>query len=342
MTPARAGMLRCALAAGLFGASTPLASRLADETGAPVLAGLLYLGAGAAVLPFAVCQRPSHTWRQGLGRLSVAVAAGGFLGPLLLAAGLARTSPASVSLLLNLELVATLLLAGLVFGEHLGSRVLLGGGLVVAAGGLLAWSGSSDVRIGALLVVGACLCWGLDNCVTAELVGISPQQVTVAKGLIAGTTNLVVGLSIGSDLPPAGTVLAALVIGAVGYGASTTLWVAGARSLGAARGQLVFSSAPFVGVLVAWAVLGDDVRLVEVIALALAAVGVLSTIESGHEHPHAHEPVAHAHEHRHDDGHHDHDHPGQRVEADRHGHDHAHAPTTHAHPHVPDLHHRHG
>src|SRR4051812_24042161 len=97
------GIARCSLAAVLFGVSTPLISVVADDVSAPVLAGLLYLGAGAAMLPVA-----SRGWsRQGIRRsgrrLVGAVVAGGVLGPLLLVAGLARTPPSTASLLLNLE-----------------------------------------------------------------------------------------------------------------------------------------------------------------------------------------------------------------------------------------------
>jgi hypothetical protein len=49
----RRGMALCAAAAVLFGLSTPAASRLALRMNAFSLAGLLYLGAALAVLPFA-------------------------------------------------------------------------------------------------------------------------------------------------------------------------------------------------------------------------------------------------------------------------------------------------
>ena len=113
LSGAQRGMARCGAAAVLFGATTPLASRLADDTSAPVLAGLLYVGAAVAVAPFARRRiLDTAAVRRGLGRLSLAVVAGGFLGPLLLTAGLARTPAATASLLLNLELVATTSLAG--------------------------------------------------------------------------------------------------------------------------------------------------------------------------------------------------------------------------------------
>jgi drug/metabolite transporter (DMT)-like permease len=337
----RLGILRCAVAAALFGASTPLAARIADDTSAPILAGLLYLGAAGAVAPIlGRRQLDGAALRRGGRRLAAAVVAGGFLGPLLLAAGLAHTPGATASLLLNLELVATTLLAALFFGEHLGRRVVTGTALVVLAGVVLTWSGAPDLRTGAALVLGACVCWGLDNCVTADLDDLAPGHITLVKGVVAGGTNLALGLALGGELPPGGEVVGALALGALGYGASITLWVAGARDLGAARGQLVFSSAPFLGVAVAWLALGEDVRGAEVAALALALVGVLRVLGSGHEHRHEHHAVEHDHEHEHHDEHHDHDH-ADGVTTGRHAHRHAHEPVVHAHPHVPDLHHRH-
>lgn len=337
----RRGAIRCASAAVLFGATTPLAARLADDMTAPALAGLLYVGAAIAVAPIAARRRVDRAAaRRGLRRLGVAVGAGGFLGPLLLAAGLARTPPATASLLLNLELVATAVLAAALFHEHIGRRVGLGTVAVIAAGVVLVWDGAPEPRLGAVYIIGACVCWGLDNCVTADLDEIAPEHITAAKGVIAGGTNLLLAAALGAPMPSVGVLLGALGLGALGYGLSITLWVSGARDLGATRGQLVFSTAPFVGVLVAWVALGDTVRGVEVAALVLAGLGVSQVMGSGHLHEHVHEAVRHDHEHTHDDDHHDHAHPGAPADV-RHAHVHAHEPTVHAHPHVPDLHHRH-
>jgi drug/metabolite transporter (DMT)-like permease len=336
----RLGITRCAAAAVLFGATTPLAGRLADDTSAPILAGLLYVGAATAVVPW-LPRRPIDPRALGrrAPRLGAAVVFGGLLGPLCLTAGLQRTPGATASLLLNLELVATALLAAVLFREHLGRRIVEGTLLVVAAGAVLAWAGAPELRAGAVLIVLACVCWGIDNCVTATL-DLAPEHITAAKGVVAGGTNLAIGLLLGGQLPSAGVMVAALAVGAAGYGLSITLWVAGARDLGAARGQLVFSTAPFVGVVVAWAVLGDDVRRVELIALALAALGVARVVGSGHEHAHRHHAIEHDHEHSHDDRHHEHAHHVE-LAAGRHSHRHTHVAVTHAHPHVPDLHHRH-
>ena len=335
----RRGVLRCSLAAVLFGISAPAASRLAGDMSAFTLAGLLYLGAAIAVLPFLGRVRPTRAAvRRGASRLATAVVFGGAVGPVLLAAGLAHAPAASASLLLNLELVFTTLLAFFIFREHIGRRVVLGTVLVFVAGVVLGWSGSADLRWGALFIAGACLCWGIDNCVTANLDELAPAHITLVKGVVAGSANLAIALVM-VGVPAGWPMLGALLVGGFGYGASITLWVAGARDLGAARGQLVFATAPFVGAIVAWTAFSDAVSGRQLVSLLIAAVGVSFVLRSEHAHEHVHHAVEHDHEHVHDDGHHDHAHPNESVT--RHQHVHRHEALVHVHPHVPDLHHRH-
>jgi drug/metabolite transporter (DMT)-like permease len=336
----RRGIVRAGLAALLFGASTPFAAQLAQDTNPFTLAGLLYLGAALAVLPVSLRHRPAPaSFRRGAGRLATAVGLGGAVGPVLLALGLRYTTGVNASLLLNLELVFTIVIAGLVFREHIGRRVAVGAGLVAVASLVLSGPGATaDLRVGAALIALACVCWAVDNSVTAELDELAPAHITLAKGLVAGGVNTAIGLSVASapTLPAVGT---ALVIGALGYGLSITLWVAGARDLGAARAQVVFATAPFLGVLVAWTVFREPVTAAAVAALVIAVGGVALVSRSAHEHHHVHDALEHDHEHTHDDGHHDH------VHADgftgRHQHPHTHERVEHSHPHVPDVHHRH-
>jgi drug/metabolite transporter (DMT)-like permease len=323
----------------LFGASAPAASRLAGDVNAFVLAGLLYLGAGLAVLP-ATLLRPPTRLAVGRGRRQVAVAVvvGGGVAPVFLGAGLARTPAATVSLLLNFELVATVILAAAIFHEQVGRRVGVGTALIVIGGAALTWSAAPELRVGALLVVAACVCWAVDNCVTATVDSLAPHHITAAKGLIAGAANLALGLAIG-HMPSWSQIVSALAIGALGYGISLTLWIAGARDLGAARSQLIFAAAPFAGAAIAWIVFAEPLLLNQVLAGALALIGVLAVLDSSHFHEHRHGVLDHDHEHVHEDGHHGHRHSTPSA---RHAHEHHHVGLVHAHAHMPDLHHRHG
>lgn len=340
----RRGVLRCLAAAVLFGASAPAASSLAGDLPALVLAGLLYLGAAAAVLPFCLRDRPRledvrTSWRP----LALAVVFGGALGPALLVAGLARVPAATASLLLNLELVATVVIAAVVFREHLGRRLIFAVTLVSSGGVLLVIEPGVGLDVGALFVVGACICWGVDNSVTARLDQLSPQHITLVKGVVAGTANLVLGVVIaGAWGVSLRQFVAALVIGALGYGASITLWVKGARDLGAARGQVIFAAAPFIGAGIAWIGLGESVSVTQLLSIPLAVAGVALSLRTEHDHTHDHLVLEHEHEHSHVDDHHDHVHADCTAGAGgRHTHRHEHTAMVHAHPHVPDLHHGH-
>lgn len=349
----RIGVVRSLVAAVLFGATVPAASELAIDVPAFTLAGLLYLGAAVAMVPAVLVTPPTRRalraeWRPAL----VAVVAGGAVGPVLLMAGLARTSAASASILLNTELAATVVLAAVLFREQIGRHVAIGSAAVVVAGSLLVWEPGASLDTGALLVVAACVAWGVDNGITAIIDQLTPQQVVMAKGVVAGSANLLIGLltsGVGASTG-VGDVVAALAIGAVGYGLSITLWVQGARDLGAARAQVLFSTAPFVGAAIAWSVLGEPATGRQLGAAVLAAAGLVLASRSTHRHAHVHVVRVHTHDHRHDDGHHDGHHDEDRAHeppptvstGTRHSHPHRHDRVLHTHVHVPDLHHRHG
>ena len=338
----RVGVVRCLLAAVLFGASAPLASELAGSVPAFTLAGLLYVGAAFAATPATIRRPPTARalraeWRPA----AAAVVMGGAVGPVLLVAGLSRTDPATASILLNAELAATVVFAAVLFREHLGARTWVAAGLITVAGAMLTWQPGASLDLGALLVIAACVAWGFDNGVTAGIEQLAPEHVVMMKGAIAGGANLAIGLLIAGwgTTTSLSDVVAALAIGAAGYGLSITLWVKGARDLGAARGQVIFATAPFIGAVLAWTVLGDDATAIQLLAALIAGVGVAVSLRSAHGHAHRHDPIVHDHEHVHDDDHHDHEHADGFT--GRHTHVHEHHPLVHAHPHVPDLHHRH-
>lgn len=331
----------CLVSAALFGASAPVAKALLDDLGPFTLAGLLYLGAALGVAPFSrrggSPERRRH--RAHFGYLAGAVLFGGIAGPVLLLFGLARMPAASASLWLNLETVATALCAGLLFREHLGARTWLAAGCVVIAGAMLSFPLEAGTLMGAALIAAACLCWGLDNNFTALIDGFTPAQSTLVKGVVAGSVNLGLGLAV-EGAPSASALAPALGLGAAAYGVSIMLYISGAHHLGATRSQMLFATAPFWGVALAWIGFGEPITGAQVMAIAPMAAGVAILLGGEHGHAHTHEAITHTHTHRHDDEHHTHAHP--RLPAwVRHTHEHTHAVLTHAHAHQPDLHHRH-
>ena len=333
------------IAAALFGAATPASKALLASISPFQLAGMLYLGAAIGVLPLVIRQRslalPIHLPRRTRLQLLGAVAFGGLFGPVLLLFGLRLASSASVALWLNLELAATALLGFLAFRDRLTLTSSIAALATMAAAALLSMSeGAAGLQAG-LLVFAACLCWGMDNHLTALIDGMSPAQMTFWKGAVAGTVNLTLGLLISPLHASTMTLAMGLGVGAMAYGLSIVLYIFSAQQLGATRSQIVFSSSPFFGVLWSALFLAESISLLQFTAMAIIAGAIALLIVERHAHPHFHAAISHAHWHRHDDDHHEHEHrdPGQPA---WHSHGHTHSTLVHAHAHRPDLHHRHG
>jgi drug/metabolite transporter (DMT)-like permease len=344
----RTGITEALLAAMLFGASTPLAKALTGTTSPPILAGLLYLGSGLGLFGWRALRRRSPSasdaplTRPDLPWLAGAVLAGGVVGPTLLMWGLESVPGATAALLLNLEGVFTALLAWFVFGEPVDARIALGMGLIVAAGALLAWHGPGGLALaaGTPAVLGACLCWAIDNNLTRRVSAGDALQIAAIKGLVAGAGNLALGMLLGGAWPAARAAAAALALGFLGYGVSLVLFVLALRALGTARTGAYFSVAPFAGALIALAVLGERPGPWFWPAAGLMAFGVWLHLTERHAHLHTHEALRHSHRHVHDE-HHQHAHDAPAPDGVPHTHEHLHAALVHSHPHYPDLHHRH-
>ncbi len=345
------GVVYALLAAALFGASTPFAKSLVGQVTPVALAGILYLGSGLGLLVFyllrAFTQRSKSETAGLAGKdmpwLAGAILTGGVAGPVLLMFGLTQTPASSSSLLLNLEGVLTSMLAWFVFKENFDRRIFIGMLLIVAAGVLLSWEQipAFGVPWGAIAIVGACLCWGIDNNLTRKVSASDAVQIAGVKGLVAGSVNLVIALFLGAHLPPMTTLLAAGVVGFCGYGLSLVLFVLALRNLGTARTGAYFSAAPFVGAVISLLMLGERPGALFWLAAALMCGGIWLHLTESHEHEHEHELLDHAHSHTHD-AHHQHEHDFEWNGVEPHVHAHRHLPMQHSHKHYPDIHHRHG
>jgi drug/metabolite transporter (DMT)-like permease len=256
--------------------------------------------------------------------------------------GLATVAASTASLLLNLESALTAGLAWFVFGENFDWRIASGMAAIVAGGVVLSIGpgGSGGLSPGAMLVVGACLCWAIDNNLTRKVSAADPILIAGLKGVVAGIVNICVALGLGYVMPGFGAIAVAAGVGFLGYGLSLVLFVLALRNLGAARTGAYFGLAPFVGSAVAVLFFGDMLTLQLCLAAVLMALGLWLHLSERHVHEHAHEPIEHVHPHRHDE-HHQHVHAFEWDGTEPHTHPHLHEATVHRHAHYPDIHHRH-
>ena len=209
----------------------------------------------------------------------------------------------------------------------------------IVIGGMQEWR--LDAGGALLAVLGACLLWAVDNNLTRKIALSDASFIAMTKGLAAGSTNLILAWVTGSSLPDAATAVAAGVVGFLSYGASLVLFVIALRHLGTARTGAYFSTAPFVGAVIALVMLREPITWQLISGGGLMALGVWLHLTERHVHEHRHEAIEHQHEHMHDE-HHRHAHTQPVLEQERHSHWHRHEPLDHEHPHYPDAHHWHG
>jgi len=300
------------LSAVLFGASTPLAKLMLGGGVSPwLLAGILYLGSGIGLSVVHVARRvtgigpqEASLKRADLPWLALVVLTGGAVGPVLLMVGLSTTPASSAALLLNLEGLATMVIAWLVFRENVDRRLLLGAFAILAGAVLVSWQGSvGGVGLGALAIAGACFAWGIDNNLTRKLSSADPVQIALIKGLVAGGVNLGLALMLGARMPPVGSLAAAAVVGFFGYAVSLVFFVLALRFLGAARTGAYFSAAPFIGASLALLIFREPLTARLVAAGSLMALGLYLHLTERHSHTHEHEGLDHTHSHVHDTHH---------------------------------------
>jgi drug/metabolite transporter (DMT)-like permease len=343
-------VIQAILAATLFGASAPISKLLLGEIHPIPLAGFLYLGSGLGLFFWQGISRllkisssEAHLTRKDYPWLAGAILAGGIIAPITLMFSLRTTPAATASLLLNFEGVATAIIAVIVFGEAIGSRIWLAIGCISLSTILLSLNpaGGWGFSIGALGVLVACILWGADNNLTRNISAKDPITIVAYKGLGAGSLSLLLAMALGIHFPTVKVVLECMFLGLLSYGLSIVLFILAMRSLGATRTVALFGSAPFVGTILSFIIFREAVSTLFFIGLPIMILGAFLLVGEEHSHMHEHHVIEHEHSHKHDDNHHNHVHLGEvKLIGDSHTHLHIHE-TKHSHSHTPDIHHRH-
>ena len=268
------------LAAALYALNTPLSKLLLDDIGPDMLAGLLYLGAGAGMLIIWLLQGKGA--KNSEERLSsedlpytAAMVVLDIAAPILMMTGLGLTSPANASLLNNFEIVATSVIALAVFGEKIKARLWAAIVLITASSMLLTAGDESslDFSIGSVFVLLACTCWGIENNCTGKLSRKNPIEIVVVKGLGSGTGAFIIALISGESLPSLSAVIPALLLGFASYGLSIFFYVYAQRYLGAARTSAYYAVSPFIGTAISLLIFRTLPSPLFITALLMMAAG---------------------------------------------------------------------
>lgn len=264
-------------AALLYSLSSPISKVLLGKVEPTMMASLLYLGCGLGLAGFKLIAHPAKAARLGKEDLgyTIAMVALDIAAPICLLIGLNATSAANASLLNNFEIVATSLIALLIFKEAISPRLWLAIALVSVASFLLGLEDAQSLKFskGSLFVLLAAVLWGFENNCTRMLSAKDPLQIVIIKGLGSGTGSFIIAMVLGQKIPDAASVLWALLLGFAAYGLSIYLYVSAQRYLGAAKTSAYYAFAPFMGSALSFAIFAQRPTAIFLAALSIMALG---------------------------------------------------------------------
>ena len=337
-------------AAALYAVNIPLSKILLEKVSPTMMAAFLYLGAGTGMALFTAARRiggrTENTERltrkelpYTLGMIVLDIAA-----PIFLMLGLKYTAPANVSLLNNFEIVATSVIALVIFKEKISPKLWAAIGLITLASIILSFEDYSSLSFsyGSGFVLLACVCWGFENNCTKMLSSKSPQEIVIIKGIFSGCGSAVIALAAGERFPAAEYIIAVMALGFVAYGLSIKFYIQAQKKLGAAKTSAYYAVSPFIGVVFSFILFGSGMGAAFFAALAIMIAGTAFIIRDNialqhihshchvHSHMHEHNGVWHEHEHIHEHSHyHVHsdadgaEHTHQHDQLSGHGHSHS-------------------
>ena len=275
------GIFLAILAATLYAINSPLSKVLLDYMPPTLMAGFLYIGAGLGMGVIATIRKIKNKnnseekiCKKDLPYV-IAMILLDIIAPICLLLGLKYTTAANASLLNNFEIVATAIIALMIFKEKVSPRLWVGIVFVVISCLLLSIEDISSFQFstGSLFIILAGLCWGFENNCTRTLSSKDPLQIVLLKGIFSGLGSIIIGLCIGERIEYIWSIFAVLLVGFVAYGLSIFFYVYAQRKLGAARTSAYYAIAPFIGTLLSLIIFQELPKYTYFVALFLMLIG---------------------------------------------------------------------
>lgn len=275
------GIAFAILAAALYAINAPFSKILLEFMPPTLMAGFLYVGAGIGMIFIALMRKIKKYEAKELKLTkselpyTIAMIVLDIAAPICLLFGLNSTTAANASLLNNFEIVATAIIALMVFKEKISTRLWFGIFFVTLSCGILSFEDVSSLRFsyGSLFVLLATICWGFENNCTRKISSKDPLQIVLLKGIFSGIGSLIIGLFIGEQIEALWSIVAVLCVGFVAYGLSIYFYVYAQRLLGAARTSAYYAVAPFIAAILSLIIFREIPDVTYFVALVLMIVG---------------------------------------------------------------------
>ncbi|HEX2557768.1 MAG TPA: DMT family transporter [Nitrososphaera sp.] len=279
------GYLSVLFAAALFGSVFTLAKVPLATVDPLVLAAVAYTVAGLALIPFAKASFKLDTKRDYL-YLGIITITGAVVAPTLLLYGLAQTEASDASILANGEVLFTIILSAIFFGEKPNGRrglfavILVIIGLFMATTNLKVSETILQFNAGNIMILASMSMWAIDNNVSRRLTStVSPAKISMIKSLLGGLVLLAIAVALGrggaiASIEP-GLWLIIIVMAVSGFGGALLLFLQGIKRIGTVKTMSIFAMTPIFGIAIAAVALGESISAFQMVATGLIIAGIL-------------------------------------------------------------------
>ncbi len=280
------GYLSVLFAAVLFGSVFSIAKVPLATIDPLALTAIVYTISGLALIPFA---KGSFTFERRDDYFFVIIITifGGVLAPILLMYGLQQTAASTAAILTNGEIVFTIAISSIFFGEKPHGRVGLFAVVLVVIGLIIATTEDLkaletifQLNTGNIMILASMLMWAIDNNVSRRLTSrASPAKIAMVKSLSGGLVMIMIALALGKGGIITGIkfdmwiLIAGMSI--AGFGGALLLFLEGIKRIGTVRTMSMFSLTAIFGIVIAALALGESITVFQGIATGLIIVGII-------------------------------------------------------------------
>jgi drug/metabolite transporter (DMT)-like permease len=281
------GYLSVLLASALFGSVFTVAKIPLNSIDPLALSAVIYIVSGLSLVPFARASFRLAS-RKEFAYMALVTAFGAVAAPILLLYGLQQTQASDASILTNGEVLFTIILSSVFFGERPKGRMGIVAVALVIAGLFMA---TTDMKVsetiihfnaGNVMILASMSLWAVDNNVSRKLTtfsSISPSKIAMIKSLFGGLIILAIAVAAGrwGALTSIPTNLWLIIIGmsVSGFGGALLFFLEGIKRIGTIKTMSVFSTTPIFGIAIAAITLGESISAFQVVATGLVIAGIL-------------------------------------------------------------------
>lgn len=283
----RKAVIFAVLAAALYALSTPFSKVIMNEIPPSFMAGFLYLGAGTGMLITNAFRKDTTTSVKAFSHSDIPYLIGmvvlDIIAPIMLMLALTSSPAANISLINNFEIVATSVIALIIFREKISGKLWTGIILITVASIMLSFEGTESLVFTKYSVFAliACVAWGFENNCTRKLSSGDSIKIVVIKGLGSGIGAIIVAVCAGEQISLSVNILYALLLGFVAYGLSVFFYIKAQKELGAAKTSAYYAVSPFIGALLSLIIYRSLPNLLFLLSCMIMVIGtVIVTMDS--------------------------------------------------------------